>query len=210
MKRLVPVLLLAAGCASGSAGTAPAAPRDAAATAAMPASTPASFRVRVETSRGGFTLQIQRDWAPNGADRFYELLRAGAYDRAAFFRVVPGFIVQFGIPADPKVAATWKDARIPDDPVKTSNQRGTITFAMAGTNTRTTQLFINLINNRSLDGRGFAPFGKVVEGMEVVDAINAEYRERPNQGRILAEGEAYLLSEFPRLDVIRSMRYLGN
>jgi peptidyl-prolyl cis-trans isomerase A (cyclophilin A) len=206
MRRLLSLLLLSAGCASSGAGTGPAAPREA---AAMPAATPASFRVRVETSRGGFTLQIQRDWAPNGADRFYELLRAGAYERAAFFRVVPGFIVQFGIPADPKVAAAWRDARIADDPVKTSNLRGTLTFAMAGPDTRTSQLFINLLNNRTLDGRGFAPFGKVVEGMEVVDSLNAEYRERPDQGRIQAEGEAYLLREFPRLDVIRSMRYLG-
>lgn len=208
MKRLCAALLLAAGCASSDKGNVAPTPPDQPG-AALPATTPASFRVRVETSRGGFTLQLQRDWAPNGVDRFYELLRAGAYDRAAFFRVVPGFVVQFGIPADPKVTALWKDARIPDDPVKTSNLRGTVTFATAGPNTRTSQLFINLVNNKGLDGRGFAPIGKVVEGMEVVDVLNGEYKEQPQQPRIQAEGEAYLLREFPRLDVIRSMRYLG-
>ena len=203
MRRLPLLILLATGCAGAPPAPAPT-------PSGLPAATPERFRARVETTKGAFTLEITRALAPRGADRFYELLRAGALDRAAFFRVVPGFVVQFGIPADPKAAARWKDATIPDDPVKTSNSRGTLTFATAGPNTRTSQLFINFKDNPRLDGMGFAPIGKVVEGMEVVDALNAEYREQPDQGRIEAEGEAYLKSAFPRLDLIRSVAYLGD
>ena len=170
---------------------------------------PEVFRVRFETTRGGFTVEATRDWAPKGADRFYNLVRSGFYDGARFFRVVPGFVVQFGLPADPKLAAVWKTSNIADDPVKTSNARGTLTFATAGPNTRTTQLFVNFGNNRRLDAMGFAPFAKVVAGMEVVDALHPEYGERPDQGRIQAEGEGYLAQGFPRLDAIRTARVVN-
>ena len=167
---------------------------------------PATYRVIFETTKGNFVVEVQRDWAPLGADRFYNLVKNGFYDQAKFFRVVPGFVVQFGIPADPRVAAAWRNRTIPDDPVKESNVRGTISFATAGPNTRTTQVFISYGDNSRLDRMGFAPFGKVVEGMEVVDAINAEYGERPNQGMIQAQGNAYLDREFPNLDYIRKAR----
>lgn len=207
MRRLLALLVLAGGCSSAPP---PMESADGVQPRGFPAATPARFRARFETTKGAFTVEVTRDWAPRGAERFLELLRAGAFDRAAFFRVVPGFVVQFGIPADPKVAAAWRDAKIPDDPVKTSNTAGTLTFATSGPNSRTSQLFLNFKDNPRLDGMGFAPIGKVVEGMEVVDSLNAEYREQPDQGRIQAEGEAYLLREFPRLDVIRSIRYVRN
>ena len=140
--------------------------------------------------RGKFTIEVTRSLAPNGADRFYNLVRSGYFTDVAFFRVIPGFMCQFGIHGDPAVSAKWREANIPDDPVKGSNTRGTITFATAGPNTRTTQLFINFGDNVGLDGQGFSPFGKVIEGMDVVDKINSEYGEGapngngPNQGRI--------------------------
>ncbi len=207
MRRLLALLVLAGGCSNAPP---PMEPADGLQARGFPASTPARFRARFETTKGAFTVEVIREWAPRGADRLLELLRAGAFERAAFFRVVPGFVVQFGIPADPQVTAAWKDARIPDDPVRTSNTAGTLTFATSGPNTRTSQLFINFKDNPRLDGMGFAPLGKVVEGMEVVDSLNAEYREQPLQDRIQREGEAYLLREFPRLDVIRSIRYVRN
>ena len=206
MRRLWAVLTLAAGCAADG-GEAPAPGRAPdlmnPADLEMARSAPAVFRVRFETTRGAFTVEATREWAPRGADRFYNLVRAGFYDGARIFRVVPGFVMQFGLPKDPRLAAVWRDARINDDPVRASNARGTLTFATAGRNTRTTQLFINFKDNPRLDGMGFAPFARVVEGMEVVDAVNAEYGERPDQGRIQAEGETYLAREFPRLDAIR-------
>ncbi|HEX7899732.1 MAG TPA: peptidylprolyl isomerase [Planctomycetota bacterium] len=213
MRRLWAILLLAAGCAADGAGG-PAAPARAPdplnpKDPEMVRAAPDVFRVRFDTTRGAFTVEATRDWAPKGADRFYNLVRAGFYDGARFFRVVPGFVLQFGIPADPKRAAAWKDAVFADDPVKTSNARGTMTFATAGPNTRTTQLFVNFGSNARLDRMGFAPFAKVVDGMAAVDAIHAEYGERPDQGRIQAEGEAYLARDFPRLDVIRSARLVN-
>ena len=209
MRRLWAILILAAGCAGAPAGPErapdPLDPKDP--EFSRPA--PAVFRVRFETTKGAFTVEATRDWAPRGADRFYYLVRAGFYDGSRFFRVVPGFVLQFGLPADPKLAGVWKEATFPDDPVKTSNVRGTLTFATAGPNTRTTQLFFNFGDNARLDRMGFSPFAKVVDGMAVVDAISAEYGERPNQGRIQSEGEAYLAREFPRLDVIRSARLVN-
>lgn len=163
---------------------------------------PEKFRVLFETTRGKFVVEVTRSWAPRGADRFYELVQSGFFNDAGFFRVVPGFVVQFGLNADPAVQQKWTTARIQDDPVIESNRRGTLTFAMAGPNTRTTQLFISYKDNTRLDGMGFAPFGRVVEGMEVVDAINAEYGEQPRQGAITARGNAYLKAEFPRMDFI--------
>jgi len=164
---------------------------------------PETFRANFETSAGVFVVEVTRAWAPKGADRFYNLVKNGFFNGGRFFRVVPGFIVQFGLYGDPKIQALWRDANITDDPVTQSNKRASLVFATAGPNTRTTQLFINFKDNPGLDGRGFAPFGTVVSGMEVVDKINAEYGEQPNQGRIQMEGNAYLNKEFPRLDYIK-------
>jgi peptidyl-prolyl cis-trans isomerase A (cyclophilin A) len=171
---------------------------------------PESFKARFVTSKGSFTVEVTRSLAPNGADRFYNLVRSGYFTDIEFFRVVSGFMCQFGIHGDPKVAAAWRTANIPDDPVKGSNARGAITFATAGPNTRTTQLFINLVDNARLDGMGFSPFGKVIDGMDVVDKIFSGYGEGaprgagPDQGRIQQEGNAYLKKDFPKLDYIKS------
>lgn len=175
---------------------------------------PAVFRARFETSEGAFVIEVHREWAPQGADRFYNLVRTGYYDGVRFFRVISGFMAQFGIHGDPAVSAQWRERRIPDDPVRQSNVRGAVSYAMAGPNTRTTQLFINFGDNSRLDGSGFSPFGRVVEGMEVVDRLYAEYGEGapngrgPAQGRIQAEGNAYLERDFPELDYVRKATLL--
>lgn len=166
---------------------------------------PDTFQAQFDTTKGKFTVKVTRSLAPIGADRFYNMVRSGFFKDIAFFRVVPGFMCQFGIHSDPAVSAKWRAASITDDPVKGSNKRGTITFATAGPNTRTTQLFINFVDNTSLDGAGFAPFGEVVEGMAVVDKINAQYGETPNQNHIQMEGNAYLKKDFPNLDYIKSV-----
>ena len=172
---------------------------------------PDTFKAVFNTTKGNFTIEVTRSLAPAGADRFYNLAKSGYFKDIAFFRVVPGFMCQFGIHGDPNVSAKWRDANISDDPVKGSNTRGTITYAMAGPNTRTTQLFINFGDNTSLDSQGFAPFGKVVDGMSVVDKINGEYGDGapyghgPDQGRIQMEGNAYLKKDFPHLDYIKSV-----
>lgn len=171
---------------------------------AMNETAPATYRAKFETSKGDFTIEVTRAWAPLGADRFYNLVKGGFYDDARFFRVIQGFMAQFGINGDPQVSARWRVATIADDPVKQSNTRGMVTFAMArGGNTRTTQLFISFGDNSRLDGDGFAPFGRVVQGMDVVDQINSEYGETPNQGTIQGQGNAYLNAQFPRLDYIK-------
>ena len=144
--------------------------------------------------------------APRGADRFYNLVQAHFFDGVTFFRVLKGFVAQFGISGDPAVAKVWQTASIKDDPVKTSNTPGTITFATAGPNTRTTQLFINLGNNGGLDGQGFSPFGRVTTGMSVVDKLFAGYAEQPDQQLISEQGNAYLRKAFPKLDFIRTAR----
>ena len=164
---------------------------------------PDEFSVRLETSAGPVVIQVTRYWSPHGADRFYHLVRNGFYDEQRFFRVVPGFVVQWGLSGNPKLNMAWRQANILDDPVKQSNTRGRITYAKTNRpNTRTTQLFINLGDNSQLDGQNFAPFGEVVEGMEVVDQINAEYGQQPNQGQIAMNGNAYLERNFPNLDYI--------
>ena len=178
--------------------------------AKLTAKAPESFKVKFETTKGNFTVEVTRSLAPNGADRFYNLVRSGYFKELAFFRVISGFMCQFGIHGDPKVSAAWRSAQIPDDPVKGSNTRGAITFATAGPNTRTTQLFINFGDNANLDKMGFSPFGKVVEGMDVVDKIHSEYGEGapsgrgPRQDRVQSEGNAYLKKDFPNLDYIKS------
>ena len=169
---------------------------------------PDEFRVKFETSQGEFVVAVHRDWAPHGADRFYTLVKNGYYDGCRFFRVLEEFVAQFGINGDPEVTARWREAAIPDDPVNTSNARGTITFATSGPNSRTTQVFINLVDNSRLDEMGFSPFGEVVEGMEVVDSLYSGYGEGapegigPDQGRISEEGNQYLEQNYPKLDYI--------
>jgi len=173
---------------------------------------PDRFRVLFETTKGPFVVEVTRAWAPRGADRFYNLVRAGFYDEVAFFRVISGFMVQFGIHGDPRVNAAWRGAEIPDDPVTQSNRRGMVTYAMAGPDTRTTQLFVNFGDNAGLDRQGFAPFGRVVEGMAVVDSLYPGYGEGaphgtgPDQGRVQQEGNAYLRTSFPRLDFVKTAR----
>lgn len=194
--------------ATKPAETKPAATADLTNPAKLTEKAPDTFKVKFDTTKGSFTVEVTRSLAPNGADRFYNLVKSGYFKDIGFFRVVPGFMVQFGIHGDPKVSAAWRDANITDDPVKGSNTRGTITFATAGPNTRTTQLFINYGNNTFLDGQGFAPFGRVVEGMDVVDKINSEYRETPNQGAIQGQGNEYLKKNFSNLDYIKSATIL--
>ena len=171
---------------------------------------PDFYKVKFETSKGDFVVAVTRDWSPVGADRFYTLVKSGFYDGARFFRVLPGFVVQFGIAADPAVTAKWRDANLTDDPVKQSNKRGTITFATGGPNTRTTQVFINLADNgRLLDPKGFSPFGAVSQGMEVVDQFYSGYGEGapdgngPVQKTAESDGNAYLTRDFPKLDYIK-------
>jgi len=164
---------------------------------------PATFKVKFDTSAGEFIVTVTRAWAPLGADRFYNLVKNGFYDGTRFFRVVPNFMVQWGINGDPDVQRNWRMANIQDDPAgKQSNARGTITFANAGPNSRSTQLFINYKSNAFLD-KTFMPFGEVTTGMAVVDKINAKHGESPNQGSMQANGNAYLQKAFPDLDFIK-------
>jgi peptidyl-prolyl cis-trans isomerase A (cyclophilin A) len=175
---------------------------------------PDSFKVRFETSRGPFVVQVTRAWAPNGVDRFHYLVRNEFYDGVRFFRVVPGFVAQFGIHGNPAISEAWRDRRIPDDSVKQSNQTGFITFASSGPNSRTTQLFINKRDNRRLDAMGFAPIGLIVEGQVVADSLYEGYGEGPPRGGgpeqslIGSQGNAYLERAFPRLDSIVRARII--
>jgi peptidyl-prolyl cis-trans isomerase A (cyclophilin A) len=176
--------------------------------ASLRAKAPELFKALFSTTKGDFTVEVHRDWAPLGADRFYNLVRNGYFTNAAFFRVLPGFVVQFGLNANPQINKAWEDAKIKDDPVMGSNTRGTVVFATAGPNTRTTQLFINYGNNARLDSTGFAPFGTVTDGMDVVDKIYSGYGERPDQGKITEEGDAYLVKNFPMIDKIKTAKVL--
>jgi peptidyl-prolyl cis-trans isomerase A (cyclophilin A) len=177
---------------------------------------PDTFKAKFSTSKGDFTILVERAWSPLGADRFYCLVKNGYYDDVRFFRVVEGFMAQFGIHGNPEVNKVWREASIKDDPVVKSNLRGWVTYAMRGPNTRTTQLFINYADkNKMLDGQGFSPFGQVVEGMEVVDKLYSGYGEGaprgsgPNQMRIQSEGNAYLSKEFKDLDYVKSARIVA-
>ncbi len=169
---------------------------------------PDTFRAQFDTTKGTFTIEVTREWAPLGADRFYNLVKRGYYDEVRFFRVLSGFMAQFGISGDPELNTLWREARIQDDPVRESNRRGYVSYAMAGPNTRTTQLFINYGNNSGLDSQGFSPFGQVVEGMDVVDDLYSGYGEGapngrgPSQGLLQTQGNPYLIENFPDLDYI--------
>jgi peptidyl-prolyl cis-trans isomerase A (cyclophilin A) len=171
---------------------------------------PETFKAEFDTSKGKFVIEVHRAWAPNGADRFYNLVKNGFFDEVRFFRVLNNFMAQFGIHPDPGVMSAWRNARIPDDAVKESNKRGYVTFATAGPNTRTTQIFINFGDNAGLDSQGFAPFGRVVSGMDIVDKLYNGYGEGapqgagPSQARLQAEGNAYLTKDFPKLDYIKT------
>lgn len=173
---------------------------------------PAVYRVEFVTNEGPFTVEVRRAWAPRGADRLYDLVRLDFFRGARFFRVLEGFVAQFGLSGRPAVDSAWRDHPIPDDSVRRTNARGTLTFASAGEDTRTTQLFVNLADNPRLDGMGFAPVGEVVEGMEVVDSLYAGYGEGaprgdgPSQARTLREGNAYLERSFPELDYVEEAR----
>src|SRR5262245_32986474 len=164
---------------------------------------PPAYKAKFDTSKGVFVIEVHRDWAPKGADRFYNLVKNGFYDDTRFFRVVPDFMVQFGLNGDPNIQKTWSNASITDDPKKQSNKKGYVTFATRGANTRTTQVFINFKDNSFLDAQGFTPFGEVVTGMDVVEKITSQYGEKPNQGSINAEGNAYLNKELPKLDYVK-------
>jgi len=172
---------------------------------------PETFDVRLETSKGVILIEVHRGWAPHGSDRFYNLARAGYYDDSRFFRVIPGKWAQFGVNGDPQIANTWRRQPFPDDPRRESNVRGTVAFAFAVPNGRTTQVFINLRDNSAThDSEPFVPFGKVIEGMDVADALNSEYGETSGSGiragkqePLFQGGNAYLESQFPRLDYIK-------
>lgn len=176
---------------------------------------PETYKAKFTTTKGDFVIQVTRAWAPLGADRFYNLVKYGFFTDASFFRVLPGFVVQFGLSAKPTINQAWSHAAIKDDPVTQSNKPGYVTFATAGPNTRTTQVFIDLGDNERLDADGFAPFGQVTEGIDVVEKLYSGYGEGapqgngPDQGRIESEGKAYLDQNFPQLDSIKSAVIVG-
>lgn len=205
------LLALAAACGEAKkappAEKAPVAPPPAAPAIVDPAA-PETYRVAFETSKGSFTVEVTRSLSPRGADRLYHLVQENYFNDVRFFRVLPGFVVQFGMSGDAATNKKWSDATILDDPVKESNKRGTLTFATSGPNTRGNQFFVNLADNASLDAQGFSPFGRVVDGMKVVDSFNAEYGSAPsdNQPLIAQRGNAYLTQAFPKLDYIKSAK----
>jgi len=198
------ILILLSSCSSP-----PAVEKKSAGPPPPPEKPPETYRVKFETTKGEFTIEARRDWAPRGADHFYGLVRAKFYDGVRFHRVVRGFVVQFGINGDPKAQRLWSGAQIPDDPVRQKNRRGVLSYAKLGPNSRTTQVFINLRDNLDLDKSGFAPFARVIEGMEVVERLYFSYGEvaprggGPDPTQIEMQGETYLERQFPRLDSIR-------
>ncbi|MCZ6805477.1 MAG: peptidylprolyl isomerase [Deltaproteobacteria bacterium] len=177
------------------------------------AQAPDQYTVELDTTKGPILIEVHHDWSPHGAERFYELVQNGYYSDVAFFRVIDGFMAQAGINGDPALNAKWRENRIPDDPVKESNTRGTLSFATSGPNSRTTQFFINLVGNSRLDGMGFSPFGKLKD-MTVVDALYAGYGEGaprgrgPSQALLQSQGNTYLKENFPNLDYIKSAKII--
>ncbi len=198
---LVAIVFLATGCKETSPDDPPITPDAAIAI-------PATYSVEFKTTAGDLVVDVTRAWSPNGSDRFYELVEAGFYDDTRVFRVLTGFVAQFGINGNPAVQRTWGNQVFDDDPVVESNLRGTVTFASAGPNTRTTQVFINYRDNSRLDDMGFSPFGVVRSGMESADAFNSDYGETPDQVEITSQGNSYLDATFPNLDSIISARIL--
>ena len=170
---------------------------------------PDTYQVKLDTTAGPVVIDVKRELAPLGADRFYRLVKEGYYDDIRAFRVVPGFVAQFGMAGDPALNKKWDDATFKDDPVRTSNKKGTITFATSGPDSRTTQLFINLEDNAGLDRQGFSPFGAVTEGMENVEKFYTGYGERPDQGSIGARGNQYLDQQFPKLTKFKTARVIS-
>jgi peptidyl-prolyl cis-trans isomerase A (cyclophilin A) len=212
VKRLVIIALALALVGCGSSGTKSEKAAGEGATQPKKADrAPDKFHVKFETTKGDFVMEVVRDWAPRGADRFYELVQEKFYDGSRFFRVRPKFVVQFGISKDPKVSELWRQLKLPDDPVMQKNLRGYVSYAKDGPGSRTTQIFINLADNaQRLDSKGFAPFARVVHGMDVVDKLYASYGEvqslgggGPDPQKIEAMGEEYLARNFGRLDVIQ-------
>lgn len=210
--------LTALGVACGGGENAPAAGNSASAgsstaaakTAVDTGAAPDSFRVAFETTRGNFVVQVNRAWAPIGADRFYQLVSQGFFNGDKFFRVVPGFVAQFGLNADPKRNEPWDNKRLRDDSVRHQNVKYTLTFAaMSAPNTRSYQLFLNLKDNLPLDGMGFAPIGAVVDGKPVVDSLYSGYGEAPDQTLLQTQGNAYLDRMFPKLDAIKTARIVS-
>jgi peptidyl-prolyl cis-trans isomerase A (cyclophilin A) len=176
--------------------------------AAVAGPAPDTFRVAFETTRGRFVVEAVRAWAPNGADRFHQLAQEHFFDESRFFRVVPGFVAQFGLSNERKANERWEAAKLPDDSVRQTNARGTLVFTNSGPNTRSHQIFINLADNLRLDKQGFSPFGRVVEGMAVVDSLYSGYEDTPDQQYIRTLGNSYLTRMFPKLDYIRTARIL--
>jgi len=175
--------------------------------AELAAPAPDSFKVRFETSKGYFIVMAHRDWSPLGTDRFYFLVNNGFYDGARFFRTLPNFVVQFGLNGDPNVSKAWETRTIKDEPVKQSNQAGFITYAKGGPDSRTTQIFINKVDNSRLDAMGFSPFAKIIDGMHVVEQFYGGYANNvPDQGKIRTQGNGYLDREYPKLDSIVKAR----
>lgn len=203
---------LGGGLAARAAAAQPAPSLRSPSPAALAKAGPDSFDVAVHTSKGAMTMRIRRRWAPRGSDRVYHAVQARYYDGNRFFRVIPGFMAQFGFHGDPTVNRTWDAYRMPDDAVKVSNTRGIVTFATRGPGSRTVQLFVNTGNNESLDGMGFAPVGSVLEGMAVVDSLYSGYGEGsprgpgPDQNKLGSQGNAYLAKSYPKLDFIDSAR----
>lgn len=213
MLRILPALALVAGLAGCNSSYVNATPEQAqkvlmdASNVEMEATAPDTFQARFETTKGPFVVEVVRDLSPHGADRFYNLVRHRYYDGNKFFRVLPGFIVQWGMNGDVEINKLWSEQTIPDDEVATTNARGTITFAKPSSpDSRSTHLFVNYKDNGHLDATGFAPFGRVIEGMEVLEQINHEYGQTPNQGMIASGGNDYLETYYPNLDAITTAR----